>query len=681
MDLNLFKALVDKHPVSSSSEISRQDATVLFSQIRACFPIKENDQARSDIGQIIDDLGLRYMCEQATVDPYLGVAETLRQALRERSDTAEETSDWEHAIELAAKYAANSTRLPSEQAWRSNTRVNCLSVAINELRALGYDIGLPTSGGVDVPESETKRLAQDIERMAASLGQALAFSISGSMASAYSNLTGRFNIGRNGQTIQINTKPDQPFAYLYQLGLRYFALPPSATFPEETLAQLVDLVTWATTLLDVSVGTFELMFARTTDMVRIMQKSVVYDSVFLLTQAKPAHAREYLEWMMSSEPLARLKDENGSTTAQILAVATMLLWKCERACECAIPHDFIQIPAQHAAYATNLDFGPAADLLREVFTHGGRGANQALTFPPDDKAIDAAFRPLLVHNHMFFMQPAPMAARAIMNAALQWCRENWPKGNGNFDERAVGPMFEDFVREKLSQHGVHVLHGDYKEGSSKGQCDAIVETEASVIVFELKSKMLRRQSRSGDDVAAMADLAQALVRPQAQAMERHAVLSEHGSMTLTEGTSTATVTLGSREVLKLSITRGDLGSLHDRPFLQPFLRTGCAVEFISVDSTRQHEFDSLHEWFRKLNAAATRAREAIFDTPFPFSTSWSLSVFQLLLLLERTNDNESFARELQRTRRMATPLRDFYSEYEFALKLDQFRNQRDQQTV
>lgn len=101
-----------------------------------------------------------------------------------------------------------------------------------------------------------------------------------------------------------------------------------------------------------------------------------------------------------------------------------------------------------------------------------------------------------------------------MNAALQWCRENWPKGNGNFDERAVGPMFEDFVREKLSQHGVHVLHGDYKEGSLKGQCDAIVETEASMIVFELKSKMLRRQSRSGDAVAAMADLAQALVRPR-----------------------------------------------------------------------------------------------------------------------------------------------------------------------
>jgi hypothetical protein len=192
--------------------------------------------------------------------------------------------------------------------------------------------------------------------------------------------------------------------------------------------------------------------------------------------------------------------------------------------------------------------------------------------------------------------------------------------------------------------------------------------------------MLRRQSRSGDDVAAMADLAQALARPQAQAMERHAVLREHRIITLTRGASTAPITLGSREVLKLSITRGDLGSLHDRPFLQLFLRTGCVAEFITAEPERQCEFDSLHKWFRKLKAAAARAGEAIFDTPFPFSTSWSLSVFQLLLLLERTSDNESFAKELQRTRRMSTPLRDFYSEYEYALKLDQFREQKDLQS-
>lgn len=682
MDLSSFKKFVDASTTAPTSGASKH-CEALLGQILACFTPKESDMARADIKNIINDLGLRYLCEQTPADPYLGVAEALSQALRERGISAGETSNWERAIELAAMYSSGTAHMPPEQVWRSNVRVNSLSVAINALRKLGYNIGLPATGGVDVPELETKRLAADIERQAASLGHALAQSAAECIKNEYSAFSGRFKVGRQGQTIRLDAKPDRPFAYLYQLGLRYFELPPSAPIPAATFTHLVDLVTWATALLGLSVGTFELMFARNEGVIRVMKKSLIYDSVFLLTQAKPAHACEYLEWMMSRDQLANLKDKQGRTSSQILAVAKMLLRVGQRACAPAYvqpyPHDFIRIPVKDAAIVANLGPNPAADLLREVFAHQ-TGANQALTFPPDDNAIDAAFRPLLMHNGMFFMQPAPMAARATVNAALQWCRENSPK-KGNFDDKVLGPLFEIFIREKLAQHGVNVLHGDYKEGQSKGECDAVVEAEKAVIFFELKSKMLRRQSRAGDDVAALADLAQAVVRPQAQAMQRHAFLREHGAMTLVqEDHSTKTITLGRREVLKLSITRGDLGSLHDRAFLPRFLQTGCVSEFATVDPTRQAEFKSLHEWFRKLKAAAARAGESIFDV-HPFSTSWSLSVFHLLLLLEHTHDNESFSQELQRARRVMTPLMDFYAEYEYMLLvLDKYRKQQEQQT-
>jgi len=654
----------------------------LLGQIQACFISKESDKARADTGNIITDLGLRYFCDQAPIEPYHGVAEAIYQALRERGTSTEETHNWKRAVELAALYSSGATHLPPDQIWRSNVRVNCLSTAINALRKLGYAVDLPATGDVHISEPETKRLAADIDRLAASLGHTLAQNIAEHIKGTYSAFTGRFKVGRHGQTVQIDAKPDRPFAYLYQLGLRYFAFPPCTPCPAEAYTQLVDLVTWATALLDTTVGTFELMFARNNGVIRIMQKSLIYDSVFLLTQAKPAHAREYLEWMMSHEPLSNITDGHGRTSRHILAAAKMLLQLCERACTLvyvdAHPQDFIQVPVIEVAHTINLGPKPTADLLREVFSHQ-TGANQKLTFPPDDTAVDAAFRPLLIHKGVFFMQPAPMAARAFTNAALQWCRDNSPK-NGGFDDKVIGPLFETFVREKLTEHGVTVLHGKYKAGQSEGECDAVVETEKAVILFELKSKMLRRQSRSGDDVAALADLAQAVVRPQAQALERHAVLKEHGVITLTHDASTSTITLGPREILKLSITRGDLGSLHDRAFLPRFLQTGCISEFSTVDPTRQPEVKSLHDQFRKLKAAAARAGESIFDT-HPFSTSWSLSVFHLLLLLEHTKDNESFSQELQRTRRIMTSLMDFYAEYEYALLvLDKYRKQQEQQT-
>ena len=89
-------------------------------------------------------------------------------------------------------------------------------------------------------------------------------------------------------------------------------------------------------------------------------------------------------------------------------------------------------------------------------------------------------------------------------------------------------MFEQFVRDKLAAKGVTVLHGDYDQAGDDGECDAVLETSKAVIFIELKSKLLTRKARSGDDVAALIDLAQAIVHPQAQAMSRHATLAKSG---------------------------------------------------------------------------------------------------------------------------------------------------------
>jgi hypothetical protein len=673
MDLSSFKALVALPLATSLDGTQCTDETELLAEIRDCFIPSESDQALLDVRNIMDDIGLRYTCDQAPVELFLAVAMALKLALRERGRSTEVTSNWERAVRLGALHAERfPSSLPPEQQWVSNTRVSSLSAAIRALRTHGYNISLPATGGVEVPDATTKRLADDIGRLSSSLGRALATSAASAMAPNYSTITGRFKLGRVGQTIQLNAQPQVPHAFLYQLGLRYFTQEPSVQNPQLALDKLIDLSTSAVALLDVTVNAFELTYARPSDIVHIMQKSVVYDSVFLVTQVKPAHARQYLEWMMTHKPLADLTDSRGRSAAQILSVALMMLRTCERVAQ----HDFSSIPPQDAAFASNLDIAPATELLRDIFTHS-KGANQRLTFPPKDTAVDAAFRPLLAVEGMLCMQPPPMAARAVVNAALDWCRSSWR--NKQFDDEALGPLFEQFVRDKLVEHGVSTLHGDYKQGQTAGECDAVVETQSSVILFELKSKMLTRAGRAGDDVVALADLAQALVRPQAQAMERHAILTEHKSMTLKSGSSIGKIELQAREAIKLSITRGDLGSLHDRPFMQHFLRAGCIATFGTLDLKRQGELDELHDWFKKLKGAAQRAGEGDFNVTFPFSRSWSLSVFQLLLLLERTTDNESFAHELQRTRRLITPVRDFYTEYEYMLYLEQFRNQNSQE--
>lgn len=664
MKLLDFKTLVDKSsepPAPPAGTRSPSEACVL-TEIRGFITARDSDRALADVRSIIADLGLRFLCDGSPCDTYLGVAEALLYALRERGHCQASTSDWPKAIEISRRHLTLFGRaLPIDQKWRTDVRVSSISTAINELRQRGYAVQLPAEGGISVPHDVEDRMIRDLEGLAASLGRDLAISAAAAMEGSWSTLTERFNIGRSGQTAIIDAKPQRTLAYMYQLGLRYFHLPSTAESPQDALNQLMNLATYAVALMDLTSEVPDLLFARPNDVLQILRSSVVYDAVFLLAQAKTSHARKYVEWMMHHVSFAGLVDAKGRTAAQVLSVAGMLFDHCGK----SLAIDFSVVEPRWAAYAANLDIDEASGLLRDVFCHDG-GANKKLSLPPMDTKIDAAFRPLVPLDGNVVMQPPAMAARAIVNAVMDWCRKAWP--TKRFDDEALGPMFEQFVRHVLAEKGITVLHGTYGQGVSSSECDAVIETDDAVIFFELKSKVLRREGRTGNDLVALADLGQAVVRPQAQAMTRHAALKRDGSMTLTSGAGKVTIDLGAREVLKVSVTRGELASLHDRPFLQRFLHAGCLASFDANDPQNQGDLKDLNAWFTKLRLAAHQVGRDEMSGLQPFGRSWSLSIFQLLLLLERSTSNESFAFELQRTRRIVMQLRDFYAEYEFALQ-------------
>jgi hypothetical protein len=663
MNLSEFCGLVANLPAPESGATCGLDEEARLAEIRACFTPAESDPSLRKVVDFLADLGIRHLCEGMDIERSWRVAECMQHALRRRGNSPAAQSDWSRAVSLADRLvASHKHHLPIDYKLTANARISTFSHAIRILRSKGYCVDLPATGGVDMPDPELNRLVDDIHELAKSLGRALATSAAGAMRPFWNDFTGRFNLGRPGQVVQLGAAPQAPLAYLYQLGLRYFALEPTAPDPQRALNELFVLLANATAMLDLVPGSFDLMFARPIDVVPILRQSTAYDSVFPITQAKVSHVKAFLDWMMRHPSFATLKSKSGTSASQVHSLASMLLHACATAKKV---DEFIAIGPVAAAVAVDADVGPAVALLRDIFCHA-KGANQSLTFPPKDEDVDAAFRPLLAAGNDLVMQPPAVGARAVLNATMDWCRRAWPKG-GNFDGDALGPMFEEFVRETLSEKGVTVLHGDYEQAGDDSECDAVVETSKTVIFIELKSKLLTRKAKSGDDVAALVDLAQAIVRPQAQAMSRHATLAKSGILRWKSKGEEGQIVLAGREVLKLSITRGDLGSLHDRPFLGQFLKAGSVANFETVDPKDQAQLKDLGKWFKKLKDAAQSVGEGDYlNSPFPYSRCWSLSVFHLLLLLENTVDSDSFSNELQRTRRIVTPLRDFYEEYAYA---------------
>ncbi|WAK04462.1 hypothetical protein [Methylobacter sp. YRD-M1] len=672
MDIASFMALVDAHTKTTWPTNQQSNEKTLLEEIGRSFPPQETSRVHSVIKQLQDDLALRSLCDSRPLRPYYDVAQALKLASRVISTSREQEVDWETAVKLAIQHQqAFASPLPDDQLLAMNEIANLRAKAIRGLRELGYQVSLPDhQGGAYLPDTEMQRLSEEIEHLANLLGGiALMSSAVHSMEGLYSEMTGRFKLGRDGRTVRIDPTPQLPKAYLYQLGIRYFGQMNSAGAGEIEFNRLIKLLTYSVALLDLESTSMELIFARYSDTIQIMQKSLVYDAVFCLPQAKPAHVEEWLRWLIAQPAFSALKSKEDWTAKHVLSIALWILHRCKS----MLPSSFLELHSQEAAYATGLDVNSARDLLQTVFSHPPEGANRSLTFPPKDTDIDSAFRPILAPvDEKFILQPPSLAARFVLNAVLDWCRNQWPKSSKNKFDESLGDALEDFVRKIFEARGIKIAYGEYKCGKDKGQCDLVVQSEKFIIFFELKAKTLTRQSRAGDTINALRDLGESLVRPLAQAMERHAFLCKHGKMELMLQEGPVTIELNGREVLKVSVSRGELGSIHDRPFMQHFLHTGCLYQFQAEDSKGQKIIDDhLHKYFDRFKRAAIQASEYNLDDRFIFSKCWSLSLFQILQLLERAESNEGFARELLRTRNISTPLRDFYSEYEYKVWLDE----------
>ncbi len=670
MQLNDFKQLVDTQLALADppESVGRPSETGHLESINGCFPAAKSSTALALVRQLLHDLAVRHLCDDDALQPYHHVAQGLQLALRTDGTSSAADIDWEAAIRAAVlHHLVFPQSLADDQVLTANVPAQVVSKSVRGLRNYGYQVLLPDAGGAHIPELENARLQTEIESLGKALGGVdLVNTALAEIEPTYNPTTDRFGLGRNGNTVRLNPEPQLPLAFLYQLGLKFFHCPKAQGAGEPEFAKLVDLLTFAVGILNLeSDGALGILFARPTDIFESTRQSLVYDANFCLTQANPRHVRVFVQWLLTHPPFNHFVDKNGFSSAHVLAAAQLLLHEPNTG-----PISLHVIPLAQLSAATGMSLELTKRLLTSVFAHRRGKVNKDLTLPLQDTKVDSAFRPLLTnHEKALVRLPRNLSARAVLNAVVKWCEETWP-GDKGFDEK-LGVVLEEFVRAQFTARGVKVHHGSYADGTVKGECDLVIQTNSHVVFFELKGKVLTRQSRSGDVLKALQDLGDSLARPQAQAMERHAFLKERGMMELTHGEETSIIELGSREVLKVSVTRGELLSLHDRPYVQHFLVAGCLLKFETPNPEQQKLLEVLHGWFADFKDAAMRAGEYDLSVPLPFNRCWSLSLFQILLLLERTASGDDFVKELLRTARMMTPARDFYAAYEFKLGLDE----------
>jgi hypothetical protein len=256
---------------------------------------------------------------------------------------------------------------------------------------------------------------------------------------------------------------------------------------------------------------------------------------------------------------------------------------------------------------------------------------------------------------------------ALLACAKEVSDAGKPTQKQNSD-RKVGMALEQYVRKKLSEHGVVHYSGEFVDSNGKtAECDILIEGSQYLVIVEVKKKLLTAKARSGEMASVLLDLGSSLLQSQIQAGKTEILLRKSGAIEINNKSEKSTIGLKNRKLLRISVTHYDFDSLHDRLTAKQVLSAFVEGEFTLLTEAPPE----IKAGFTKLLADAARWKEqyrtlSVLDPEFsedPFFSTWFLSVGQLVLLLDGTSDSDGFITNLLKTLRISLSSNNFYFEY------------------
>ncbi len=181
-------------------------------------------------------------------------------------------------------------------------------------------------------------------------------------------------------------------------------------------------------------------------------------------------------------------------------------------------------------------------------------------------------------------------------------------------------------------------------GNNEGQCDAIVETNDTIILIEVKKKPLTRKARAGSDSSLLLDLTQSLLEAQVQAGNHELRLRQDGYLDLDDNGTTHRIELKERKVERIALSFTDYGSFHDRIFLDKFLTAISQLHFTTSDPKYKKQFEEIADLITSLQKQAQHLYHATGSRPY--FNCWFFSLPQLLVLLDGVNCAEGLREAL-----------------------------------
>lgn len=264
---------------------------------------------------------------------------------------------------------------------------------------------------------------------------------------------------------------------------------------------------------------------------------------------------------------------------------------------------------------------------------------------PLESVPNSEEKPFYAHPSGWYYCDSRFITHPAYNALLRAMR--------NVDDqidRKLGSVFESHVRHVLSSSGIQHLHGVHATDiipADAGDCDAVIETDEAIILFQIKKRDFSGEAKFGLGDELANDLAASLLFSQVQVRRSELALREHGALAIRcDDGSVQTIPLRDRNVERVSIVPWSFQPFHFRAMC-----TSALNLLASLPSTDLPRFAALPPKLQKLVLEyLTQSGRLAHFVPdrqgFPDPFVHFLDYGQFRTILKASNDSNSLERSI-----------------------------------
>ena len=384
---------------------------------------------------------------------------------------------------------------------------------------------------------------------------------------------------------------------------------------------------------------------------------VLYDSLFTIPQSNILLELELCEYLFSFNH-DFFKSNLGFTIDEFITVGKDFyhIWNKENKPILIQLSKKINYPLSYDTYGKILNFMSHKDNLNNNYIE-----------PDDYQKINFHEKPLIKFNSSLFLLPAvSWSAPNFYESLATFLREPCElQLNKNLNE-ILGWRLEEFIAILLNKYGINFIKGGkYKFNKNNAECDFVIECEKSIIIIEVKKKVLTRESKSGRNYSIIIDLSKSLLYSQIQAGKVEILLKRNGKISLKENNKRHEISLKNRVIKRISLTQLEYGSLYNQLFIRKFLEAQLNGEFRLENgddklNKKFEEFIRYGEQFQLQYFELNNLQEEDFN--YFIHRCYFMSLSQLFEVIKRSSDNDSFDENLPNNI-IETGAFDWYYEY------------------